>query len=217
MPNREIPKFGSILIADDHEVFRFGLSDVLRRALGATRLTDVESFGQAIEALGEPDLALAIFDLRIPGLEHPRDLIKVRRIRPDIRVVVLSGSDSREDILAALEAGVHGYLVKNEAANLLVARIKYVLSGEIYVPPAIAVLPQAQDAGAGNGDTPRTTLTSRQLQVLELVAEGLSNKSIAHRLRISEGTMKMHIAAAFRAIGATNRTQAAAICKHMFG
>jgi DNA-binding NarL/FixJ family response regulator len=218
MANRQAAKpFGSILIADDHEVFRFGLAEVLCKALGAARLISVERFDQALEALGEPDLALAIFDLRIPGLEDPRGLTNERKVRPDIRVIVLSGSDARDDMLAALEAGVHGYLVKNEGADKIVARVKYVLSGEVYVPPAIAVLPQAQRNGAGSGDTPAMLLTSRQRQVLELVAEGLSNKSIAHRLRISEGTVKMHVAATFRAIGATNRTQAAATYKLMFG
>lgn len=215
MPKRDnAPQFGAILIADDHEVVRFGLAEVLRTALGATRVIGVSGFDEAIKHLADPDLQLAIFDLRTSGLDTPRGLAVVRQRRPDLRVIVLSGSSARDDILAALEAGVHGYLVKSESADLLVQRVKYVLSGEIYVPPAIAELPRTNPA-KNNGRSDVQTLTHRQLQVLELVTEGHSNKAIAAKLKISEGTVKMHIAATFRAIGATNRTQAAAIGKKL--
>lgn len=208
---RDAAKFGAILIADDHEVFRFGLAEVLRSSLRATRVVSVGTFAQAFEALAVPDLQLAIFDLRIPGLDDPRDLVKVRNRRPDLRVVVLSGSERREDILASLEAGVHGYVVKNECTEKLVERIKYILSGEVYVPPSIADLsastPVHPARDSANG------LTERQKQVLGLIAQGHSNKAIAKKLDIAEGTVKMHIAATFRAIGAHNRTQAASIYK----
>ena len=111
MTRRALPALGAILIADDHEVFRFGLAGVLRAKLAASRMVSVGRFDEAIALISDPDLELAIIDLRIPGLEVPRDLTTIRQLRPGLRVLVLSGSDAREDILAALAAGVHGYLV----------------------------------------------------------------------------------------------------------
>lgn len=215
MPKRDAPKVGAILIADDHEVFRFGLAEVLRVAMGASRVISVGTFQAALDALSDPELALAICDLRIPGLDDPHLLAQIRHRRPDLRVIVLSGSPHREDILAALEAGVHGYIVKNECTQKLVERIQSIMSGEIYVPPSIAEL----NSGGHRQQVPREQshgLTERQLQVLALIAQGHSNKAIAKKLSIAESTVKMHIAATFRAIGAKNRTQAAAIYKKLF-
>src|SRR2546423_12762509 len=115
---------GSILIADDHAVFRYGLALVLREGLGASKILEAERFEQALELLAEPDLALAIFDLGMPGLSNASELEIVRRRRPDVRVVVLSASDTRDDILAALSAGVHGYVVKSHATDAIVAHLQ---------------------------------------------------------------------------------------------
>ena len=135
-------------------------------------------------------------------------------------MVVLSASDAREDILEALEAGVHGYIVKSERTDPLIERLRYVLSGEIYVPPALAERPahpvekvEVRKPGA----LPIETLSDRQRQVLKGVVEGMSNKEIARSLALSEGTVKMHLAALFRALGASNRAHAAALGKQMLG
>ena len=131
---------------------------------------------------------------------------------------MLSASDAREDILEALEAGVHGYIVKSERTDPLIERLRYVLSGEIYVPPALAERPahpvekvEVRKPGA----LPIETLSDRQRQVLKVV-EGMSNKEIARSLALSEGTVKMHLAALFRAL-ASNRAHAAALGKQMLG
>ena len=218
MPQKiELGQRDIVLIADDHEIFRAGLAEVLRTELGAKRVIGAGCFEDALAQLNDAELTLAIFDLGMPGLESVRDLVQVRRRRPDIRVVVLSGSTDREDILAALEAGVHGYLVKNQRTDELVGRLKHVLSGEIYVPPILALLPPVVLTAADQPGKAVHPLTSRQRQVLELIAEGLSNKEIADRLSLSEGTVKMHVAATFRAIGASNRAQAVAIGNEYLG
>jgi DNA-binding NarL/FixJ family response regulator len=213
-------RIDAVLIADDHEVFRFGLSSLLRHSLGVATIVEAESFEAALARLEDPRIGLAIFDLGMPGLGGPRDLAEVRVRRPEVRVVVLSASDAREDILEALEAGVHGYIVKSERTDPLIERLRYVLSGEIYVPPALAERParpvekvEVRKAGA----LPLETLSDRQRQVLKGVVEGMSNKEIARSLALSEGTVKMHLAALFRALGASNRAHAAALGKQMLG
>jgi DNA-binding NarL/FixJ family response regulator len=211
---------GSILIADDHAVYRYGLALVLRHAFGAAKIIEAERFEQGLERLDEPDLTLAIFDLGMPGLSGPHELEVVRRRRPEVRVVVLSASESRHDILTALAAGVHGYIIKSHSTDAMIGNLRHILSGEIYVPPLLAQLPPPavetlRPASQAQGVL--TALSERQLQVLRGLVEGRSNKEIAHDLQLSEGTVKMHIASLFRQLGAANRTHAAALGKKLLG
>jgi DNA-binding NarL/FixJ family response regulator len=221
MEKQGTPEFrGTILIADDHEVFRFGLSQLLRQALGAERIVEAERFEQALDHLQDEELSLVIIDLGMPGLPSPDQLATIRNQRPDVRVVVISGSDSREDILAALAAGVHGYIVKSQRIKALIDRLRYVLGGEIYVPPSLAERrpPEIAQPNRHAASRPMAgTLSERRRQVLKGLVEGLSNKEIARQLGISEGTVKMHIAALFRLLGATNRTQVVARGKELLG
>jgi DNA-binding NarL/FixJ family response regulator len=220
---------GAILVADDHAVTRFGLIQLFRDALAADRIFEAQTFSEALDRLRDASIRLAIFDLGMPGLDSPMNLAQVRKARPDIKVVVLSASERRTDILAALDAGVHGYLVKSANMDRLVSRIQHVLAGEIYVPSSLAELPCADatprfaPTGAvmapnapmnGNGDE-ISVLSDRQRQVLEGLMMGLSNKQIARELDLAEGTVKMHVGALFRTLGAQNRTHAVALGKKL--
>jgi len=207
---------GTVLIADDHEVFRIGLMHLLRRSLRVKRFLQAECFAQVVEHLKDQDVTLTILDLRMPGLESPEQIARVRLLRPGAQIVVLSASDSRQDILEALSAGAHGYIVKSQNTDQLVDRLRQVLSGEIYVPAVLADLP-AEPNLAPNRDPRSTqkTLSRRQLQVLRRLVEGKSNKEIARALNVAEGTVKIHLAALFRVLGATNRAHAAAIGKQL--
>jgi DNA-binding NarL/FixJ family response regulator len=165
-------------------------------------------------------VALAIVDLRMPGLSSPKDVARVRLLSPDTRVVVLSASDAREDILEALEAGVHGYIVKTQHPDQLIDRLRYVLSGEIYVPATLAELPvdSAEERGTGAGARlAAPALSDRQRQVLEGLVEGKSNKEIAKALNVAEGTVKAHLSVLFKILGAGNRAHAAALAKQLLG
>jgi len=200
-----------VLIADDHAVFRIGLMNLLQRRLHATRFWEAESFSQVVDLMKAKDVTLALIDLLMPGLSGAKEIATLRVLRPETRIVVLSGSDSREDILDALSAGVHGYIVKTQPLDQLVDRLRYVMSGEIYVPPILATL-------GGVRGSPRATaleLSDRQLQVLGALVEGKSNKEIAKALNVAEGTVKAHLAALFKTLGASNRAHAAALGKRL--
>ena len=201
---------GTVLVADDHEVFRIGLVQLLRRSLKIKRFLEAESLSQVTGHLKDQNLALAIIDLRMPGMTGAKDLERIRRQRPDVQIVVVSASESREDILHALEAGVHGYIVKSQHTDQLIDKLRYILSGEIYVPPSLAEQPVPDSAQ-------RTSkrLSGRQHQVLKGLVEGKSNKEIAKGLNVAEGTVKMHLAALYRVLGATNRAHAAALGRQL--
>jgi DNA-binding NarL/FixJ family response regulator len=210
-------RLGTVLIADDHAVFRFGLAAVISRSLGAERVVEAAHFDDALATLADAQVQLAICDLNMPGLRSPADLAQVRRRRPDVRLVVLSGSEDRRDIMGALDAGVHGYIIKSVRTEVLIERLKYVLSGEIYVPPIIAELPRASPPAAPARDVLSAQLTERQIDVLKLLIDGRSNKQIAQSLKLAEGTVKMHVAKLLQTIRADTRTHAAAIGKQILG
>jgi DNA-binding NarL/FixJ family response regulator len=209
---------GSVLVADDHAVYRMGLMQLLRRHLKMAKFLEAECFAEVLDLLEHRDVTLAIIDLRMPGLSGPKEIGRMRALRPDTRVVVVSASDAREDILDALSAGVHGYIIKAQPSAQLIDRFRYILSGEIYVPAILAEQPlkRMNDQEAANGvQLARADLSDRQRQVLGGLVEGKSNKEIAKALNVAEGTVKMHLAALFRVLGAHNRAHAAALGKQL--
>src|SRR5262245_29659341 len=209
-PQREFQ--GTVLVADDHAVFRIGLVQLLRSRLKIKRFLEAECLAEVTAHLKDQALGLAIIDLRMPGMTGAKDLARIRRQRPDVQIVVVSASEAREDILHALAAGVHGYIVKSQNTDQLIDRLCYILSGEIYVPPILAEPPAADATQRAN-----KRLSGRQQQVLKALVEGKSNKEIAKGLNVAEGTVKMHLAALYRVLGASNRAHAAALGKQLIG
>jgi len=194
-----------VLIVEDHAVVRAGLVDLL-----ANR-DDVEVAGEA--ANGEQAVARAVelqpdvvlMDLSMPEVDGIEATRRISAAAPDANVVVLTSFSDRERILEALDAGAVGYLLKDLEPDELHRGILAAARGESPLAPkaAHAVLTARSEA------RPSIELSSREREVLGLVAEGLPNKLIARRLEISEKTVKAHLTRVFQAIGVTDRTQAA--------
>ncbi|UIJ70479.1 response regulator transcription factor [Aurantimonas sp. HBX-1] len=209
------------LIADDDEFFRMALSSILSGRLGLSEVIETGSFDEAVEQLEQkPGITVALFDLSMPGMGNPANLRVIRELFPDIRVIIVSSSRRREDILAALEAGVHGYVPKGLGVDDLTQALKSVLGGSIYVPPSLADvsgLVSQRPAMAVPDEVPAPQperlppLTPRQRDVLELLVKGWSNKEVARMLDLGEGTVKIHLAALFRNLGVRNRAAAAVL------
>lgn len=201
------------LIADDHELFRSGLRQLLVDLLGATEVREAETLDQAIEILtneGAGDLVLV--DLRMPGMSGVEALSALRDGFPDAKVAVVSAWEERAEIIQALSAGVHGYIPKSLSSNEIAAAIRQVLDGQIYVPVALGRREPGVAADASVPAAPGSDkLTGRQREVLKELLKGQASKEIARSLDIAEGTVKIHLAAIYRALGV--RTRAEAIAK----
>jgi DNA-binding NarL/FixJ family response regulator len=207
------------LVSDDDAYFRVAISAILNRHFGFTDIVEASSFDEALACLGDnPGISTALFNLSTEGISVSTNLRAVRECFPKARVVVISGSNSRSDILRALEAGVHGYIHKSLSITELVAALRTIFDGGIYVPASLADIPPASSeltikerAGTVPSEQPdvESALTQRQRDVLDLLIQGKTNKEIAIALGLGEGTVKIHMAAIFRFFGVNNRAAAA--------
>jgi two-component system NarL family response regulator len=192
-----------ILIADDHPVVREGLVALINRRPDMEVVAEASNGREAVAEflLHRPDVAL--MDLRMPELDGADAMVAIREKAPAARVIVLTTYDDDEDIQRALRAGAKAYLLKDAPRDELLACIHAVHEGRTLIPPAIAAK-LADLVGA-------STLTTRELEVLALVADGNSNKVVARTLSIAEGTVKSHVNAVLRKLDAADRTQAVTI------
>ena len=199
------------LLADDHPLMREGVRQVLAQLEPAIEIIDAHDYPSLFAQTAlHADLDLALVDLNMPGFVGMQGITQFRHRFPDIPLVVLSASESANDIRNALESGALGYIPKAASTTVMLAALRQVLAGDIFVPACLgdghaglhSVAPADFEALQHSG------LTARQLEVARLLAQGCANKAIAGMLSMSEGTVKVHIAAIFRAFGVTNRTEA---------
>lgn len=190
-----------ILVAEDHLVARVGVSAILNRQPDMLVVAEASNGRQAVERYRKhlPDIAL--LDLRMPLMSGVEVALAIRKEFPDARLIALTSYGGDEDIRRALAAGVRAYLTKDVLRNELLQTIRTVHSGGTYLPPTLAAALEAQS------DSP--SLSKREIEVLELVARGLSNKQIAYALDITETTAKNHVQHILQKLGSQDRTQAA--------
>ncbi|MBD2746528.1 response regulator transcription factor [Microvirga sp. BT688] len=210
------------LIADKDAYFRLAAAAILTRHFGFSEVLEASSLDEALERLTDnAPVEIALLDLSMPGAQTPTNLRSIRECFPNTRVAAISASTLRRDILLALEAGVHGYIVRSLPVADLVKALSTIFEGGVYVPSCLAEIApgptglkeQADEPAHVQPSAPQTAsmhlLTSRQRDVLDLLVQGKSNKEIALALKLGEGTVKIHMAAIFRYFGVSNRAAAA--------
>jgi len=218
-----------ILLVDDHSLFREGLRYVLSRLAADAAILDAATGREALAVSGRnPDLDLILLDLALPDMGGLDVLASLRDRHPEIAVVVLSGSEQVGDIIAAIAAGARGYIPKSSSSQVLLAALRLVFDGAVYVPPVAfapsdpAVAPRLEpnlaepwrtdEAGI---DLAALGLTARQQDVLKLIVEGKTNKHIARALGIEESTVKVHVSPVLKALKVTNRVQAVLVVSRL--
>lgn len=200
-----------ILLADDHALFREGMHHVMHELSGhlgeKIEVLDAGTFRGAMEiAEKNPDICLALLDLKMPGSDGVAAVKMFHSAYPDIMLVVLSGTDQREDILGVMNCGASGFISKSSNSKEMLQALRIVLDGGTYLPPQLL----SQDATDGRSwRTGHFGLTTRQVEILKYLGQGWSNKSIAETTGLSEGTVKVHVAAVFNALRVNNRVDAA--------
>lgn len=211
-----------ILIADDHRLVIEAVKAKLAELEPGIEFVLAMSVDELLSAASD-DLDLALIDLNMPGAQGHSHIDEMRRRHPAVPVIVLSGTEDPAVMRTALERGVLGFIPKAYSPEVMISAVRLVLAGGLYVPPMMlsavpagiaAGLPPAEPTrhlGSGHGSTLdhlRNVLTDRQVEVLQLLSQGKPNKLIGRSLGISEGTVKIHLAAIFRALNVRNRTEA---------
>lgn len=200
-----------ILLIDDHAMFRQGLRFLLGELNADLHFSEAGSCEPAMQLIAEDPPSLILLDLNMPGFQGLGALHTVIAAAPAIPIAVLSGEDEPGLIRDAIEAGASGFVPKSSRSEILVAALKLILAGGVYLPTA--ALKQASfatdDANATvKNNKKANTLSARQTEVLLRAIKGQPNKIIAMDLGIAEGTVKTHLSGAFRTLGVRNRTEA---------
>jgi len=203
-----------ILIVDDHALVRRGMTYVVKEGFPDAEVLEAEGGKAALEILQSKKIDIALVDVRMPELDGLELLRQVRASWPDIPVIMLSTYENAPYVKRALSDGAAGYLLKDATPEDLSQAINVALSGSgnVLSPRVIQNLFEdaASDGSRMNGGRrSEFSLTQRENDILALLAEGRSNRDIAGHLFLSEKTVKAHLAAIFRKLGVTNRTQAA--------
>lgn len=210
-----------ILIVDDHALVRRGLNYVVKEGFPDAEVVEAESSAVALQALRDgADADLALVDVRMPDLDGLELLRAIKAEWEELPVIMLSTYDNAPYVRRALADGAAGYLLKDATPEDLAQAIKVAMSGSgnVLSPRVIQNLFEDQEHGSGTNGAGRRneySLTQRENDILALLSEGRSNREIAQHLYLSEKTVKAHLAAIFRKLGVTNRTQAAMVAVQM--
>ena len=205
-----------VLIADDHALFRDGLGMRLEQIDPNVVILQASSFGQALKILDqEKKIDLVVLDLDMPDMPWEEGLGEMRKKAECARFVVVSASEDVRNIRKVLESGVCGYIPKRSDSNILSGALKLILDGGTYIPPAMLDNGIDYNGSSHISNPLKKNLTNRQSQVLDLIAQGKSNKQIAYDMGVSEATVKLHINALLRSLKVNNRTQAVITAQKM--
>lgn len=198
----------SVLIVDDHPVVRQGLRTFLET------LDDIEVVGEAatgeeaIERIGEALPDVVLMDLVMPGIDGIEATRRATELSPSTKVIVLTSFSDDEKVFPAIKAGADGYLLKDVSPAQLADAIRSVSRGEVLLHPMVAAK-LMQEVAAPDRRAPGGNLTERELDVLRLIARGMSNREIARELSIAEKTVKTHVSNILAKLHLADRTQAA--------
>ncbi len=195
-----------VLIVDDHAMVRDGLELLLDRFESVTCVGAAANGAEAVAMAAALAPEVVLMDLSMPVMDGVEATRRIVTAHPEIAVLVLTTFADDRHVIAAVDAGAVGYLLKDSGPDQILAGVEAAARGESPLDPKVA---GALMAARRRQQPPEVSLTAREREVLDLVAEGLANKAIARRLGISEKTVKTHLTSVFSALGVTDRTQAA--------
>jgi DNA-binding NarL/FixJ family response regulator len=197
------------VVADEHALSGAGLLHIMDTCLDFSKVLACRNFRELAGIFGQYQsrIALAVIHYNLPGMKQAKGLRRLCEAWPSARILVTGDGCDRDAILEMLSAGSHGFIPKSSSAVDLEHALRATAEGHVFVSPA-SIEPASSESSQHGTSVSDARLTARQKEVLDLLAGGKSNKQIAQALGISEGTVKVHVNAAFRALGVHNRVSA---------
>lgn len=210
----------SVLLVEDHTMTRMGLSIVLEQAEGIELVAEAEDGLSGVEKAQEYSPDVILMDIGLPNIDGIEATKRIKEINPDSKVLIFTSRDNEDDVFASFKAGADGYIMKGSSPAQTTNAIKAVSEGTAWIDPTIARLvlsniqkntPTPAPSGEINYKAGRNTygLTEREMEVLALIVEGLSNPQIADKLVITRATAKAHVHSILQKLYVDDRTKAA--------
>ena len=199
-----------VAIADDHSLVRQGLRRYLETAEGIEVVGEASNGRELVDLVAETSPEIALVDIRMPEMDGLEAAREVRDRFPDVGVIMLSAYDDRQFVVEAVRSGARGYVLKARDAEHLIQTVRLVASGNMVIDPQLVVALAEELSDAKERDRKADTLTAREVEVLQLLAFGHTNRDIAEKLFISPDTVKTHLEHIFEKLGASDRTAAVA-------
>lgn len=207
----------NVLLVEDHELYRMGLSMLLEKAEGITLCAEASDGAEGIKKARELNPDVILMDIGLPNIDGIEATGRIKDFNPDVKILIFTSRDSDNDVFEAFKAGADGYIMKGATPEQTISAIKSVYEGIGWIDPAIArlVFSNLQSPEKQIISTPEIKkstnsygLTERELDVLELMVEGLSNPQIADKLVITRATAKAHVHSILQKLCVSSRTQA---------
>jgi DNA-binding NarL/FixJ family response regulator len=199
-----------VAIADDHSLVRQGLRRYLETADGIEIVGEAANGIELLELLEKTSPKIALVDIRMPEMDGLEAARNIRERFPDVGVIMLSAYDDRQFVVEAVRSGARGYVLKARDAEHLIQTVRLVADGNMVIDPQLVVALAEELSDAKERDRRADTLTAREVEVLQLLAFGHTNRDIAEKLFISPDTVKTHLEHIFEKLGASDRTAAVA-------
>jgi DNA-binding NarL/FixJ family response regulator len=199
-----------LLLADDHTLVRQGLRQFLEMDGDIEVVGEASTGGEVLEQIEEKRPDVVVLDLRMPGMDGLEVARRIQEDSPEVGVMMLSAYDYRQFVVEAVRAGARGYVLKSMDADQLVQAVHLVATGNMVFDPQVVVALAEELSRAKEREQKGDVLTSREIEVLQLLAFGNSNKDIADQMNISAETVKTHLEHIFRKLGTSDRTAAVA-------
>ncbi len=199
----------SILLVEDDPLFRMGLGLAIRNHPDFDLIAEVEDGESALEKIRQTSPQIVLLDIGLPGLGGQQTLIQIKREAPQVRVLILTSREETRMVQAMLQAGADGYCLKGITPEHLFTVIKEVSAGNGWFDGKVLAYMREALTGESSGEArPVSVITEREKEVLQWIAKGATNPEIGQHLHISSGTVRVHVHAILRKLGAVDRTQA---------
>lgn len=206
-----------VFIVDDHELVRYALRMVLENESDICVVGESADGEGAVAAIGDHEVDLVLLDLRMPGIGGIEACRLIKERKPEVAVLVLTSFGDDDEVFGVLAAGAGGYILKDTRPELVVQAVRAMAEGQAVFDSKIAarVIAGKPDADDGPDEELKARFSDRELEVLQLMGRGMSNKQIGRALWIGEATVKTHVSHILRKMGTTDRTQAALMAERV--